>query len=67
MDNRAKPDILTEFIDATTNCTVRCYSYRKLTIGEVRQGVKLWLSSEKRKTLPKNGLIKIYSIHGFDD
>ena len=66
MDDMAVPRIVTEIVDAKTSCTLRFFAYRKLSEAEMRQGVALWLRKNRRKTLPRNRTISIYSIHGFD-
>jgi|GEM_PF-6693434 len=63
MGNIAPPKVITKFIDKRTNCTIRCYAYRKLTIDEVVVAVDLWLRTYKRKSLPFNGSIRVITHH----
>ena len=67
MDDFPRPDVVSTMIESKSNCTIKFYAYRKLTRQEMIQGLHIWMNQNRRKSLPKNGSIKVITIHGHDE
>ena len=66
-DNYPMPNVISKLIDPNNNCTYIFYAYRPLTKAEQILEVKTWLASNRRKKPPKNKIIELHTMHGFDD
>lgn len=61
------PSVLTEIYVEKLNFTFCVRAYRKVTENEMRNALRFWMQSERRKKLPKNMRVEVVTIHGYND
>jgi hypothetical protein len=60
------PNVVTTRKISDLNTTFHIYAYRKLTDDEILLSIRQWMRHSRYKRLPKNTIIKIQTIIGFD-
>lgn len=60
------PNIVTTLRIKEKNFVLRVYAYRSLSDAEMKQALAEWLRQHNHKTVPKNKVGRLISIHGFD-
>jgi hypothetical protein len=56
------PNVVTE--RKIGDCIVRVLAYRKVTESEFNQALNVWFKQNRKRTLPKNGMVTIQTIFG---
>jgi hypothetical protein len=56
------PNVVTE--RKIDGCIVRVLAFRRVTESEFNQALNVWLKQNRKKTLPKNEIVKIQTTFG---